>query len=172
MVYNIIAMKKVDFLQYYFDYKDKIFNYFLYRLNFDKSLAEDLTSDVFLRAYKKIDTFDKNKASFQTWLYKIAHNRLANHYRDTKKVESLEEMSIKSLGVSDERYLNKLCAELELKLIIEKIREMPYKYSQILLMRLVSDLSYGEIAEILKIEEGNARVLFSRALKKINEELN
>ena len=55
---------KLKFIKYYLKYRDKIYNYFLYRLNFDREVAEDLTSEAFLRAFKKFADFDEKKASF------------------------------------------------------------------------------------------------------------
>ena len=68
------------FLRYYNEYKDKIYTFFLYRVNFNCEQAEDLTADVFLKAFRKFDTFDRAR-SFQAWIYTIARNHLYNYYR-------------------------------------------------------------------------------------------
>lgn len=164
-------MKKTEFIKYYFKYKDKIYTYFLYRLNFDKELAEDMTSQTFLKAYRNLDTYDKEKSLFQTWLFTIAHNLLLNFYRDNKVNESVEQMELLGVMVKDELYLNRLINQLEAKLIIDKIQTLPSNYSQVLIMRLVNQLGYQEIAEIINKDEGNVRVLFSRGIKKISSEL-
>ena len=49
-----------NFIPYYNQFKNKIYNYFLYRVGFDKSLAEDLTSEVFVKALKSFDDFDES----------------------------------------------------------------------------------------------------------------
>ena len=74
---------QTNYLAYYREYKDKIYNYFYYRVNFNCALAEDLTSEVFTKALIKFDYFDQER-SFQSWVYKIAQNHLFNYYRDNK----------------------------------------------------------------------------------------
>jgi len=162
---------KLEFLRHYFKNKHKIYNYFLYRLNFDRSQAEDLTSETFLRAYKKFESFDEEKASFRTWIFTIAHNLLVNFYRDKKETLSLEETDLAGIKVADEAYLNKLINQLEIKLIVDKIMALPENYSQVLILRLVNQLSFSEISQIVNKEEGNVRVLFSRGMNKLSEKI-
>ena len=71
-MYNIKEMAG-DFLKHYNQYKDKIFNYFWYRLNFNRAEAEDMTQDVFLKALDNFDKFDPDR-SFQAWIYTISKN--------------------------------------------------------------------------------------------------
>ena len=161
---------KLKFIKYYLKYRDKIYNYFLYRLNFDREVAEDLTSEAFLRAFKKFADFDEKKASFSTWMFTVAHNLLVNYYRDKKSALSVEQMEMAGIQFKDEKYLNKLVNQLEIKLAIDKIMALPAEYAQVLIMRLVNQLEYKEIAEIIGKEEGNVRVIVSRGLDKLNQE--
>ena len=73
----------MEFQTLYWRFKDKIYNYFYYRTGFNKSVAEDLTSTVFLSALEHFDSYDKSRP-FQPWIFRIAHNLLVNHYRQTK----------------------------------------------------------------------------------------
>lgn len=163
---------KLKFIKYYLKYRDKIYNYFLYRLNFDREAAEDLTSEAFMRAFKKFKSFNEDKASFSTWIFTVAHNLLVNFYRDKKPTQSIEAMDLAGIMVKDEKYLNKLVNQLETKLAIDKIMSLPGEYGQVLIMRLVNQLEYEEIATIMGKEENNVRVMVSRGLDKLNKEFN
>ena len=84
-----MVSRQKKFKHYYCQYKDKIFTYFYYRVNFNQALAEDLTSDVFIKALKAFKRFEADK-SFQAWIYAIARNHLINHYRVATREVQLE----------------------------------------------------------------------------------
>jgi len=157
---------KDSFIPYYNQFKDKIFNYFLYRVGFDKTMAEDLTSEVFIKAFKNFDQFDESK-KFQSWIYMIAHNHLVNHYKSDKHEVSLE------LVEDFLQYLDKGAEEkYELERILKIISSMDKTDSEILQLKLVDELNNQEIADILEKEEGAIRTQISRSLSKLREILN
>ncbi|MFA5126813.1 MAG: RNA polymerase sigma factor [Patescibacteria group bacterium] len=155
-----------NFIAHYEKYKDKIYVYFLYRVGFNRETAEDLTSEVFLKALKSFSTFDQNR-SFQSWIYAIAHNHLVNHYRvANREVELTENVSITQ---SDHK---KIELGYELELILKEINKMEANDRDILLLRFVDQLDNSEIAELLGKEEGAVRTKISRSLAKLREKLD
>lgn len=155
-----------DFISYYNQYKNKIFVYLLYRVNFDKELAEDLTSEVFLKALDNFNNFDESR-SFQAWIYAIAHNHLVNYYRIANRVTNLDE----------DKYISKIDIDkveltFELEQIFKVINMMEASDREVLLMRFVDQLSNTEIAELLDKEEGAIRTKMSRSLNKLRSLLN
>lgn len=74
----------MDKTQIYEDYHTKVLRYIQSKVN-DSYLAEDLCSDVFVKVYEKLDTFNEKKASISTWIFTITRNRLIDYYR-TRKV--------------------------------------------------------------------------------------
>ncbi|MFA5130861.1 MAG: RNA polymerase sigma factor [Patescibacteria group bacterium] len=158
--------KQNNFLPYYNQYKDKIYNYFLYRVGFDKPLAEDLSSEVFIKALKSFADFDENK-KFQSWIYMIAHNHLVNHYKTAGRVIPIEPLE------NSLYYIDKSAEERhELARVLEIIDAMENSESEILRFRFIDQLSNSEIAEILGKEEGAIRTQISRTLVKLREILN
>lgn len=152
-----------SFIGYYEQYKNKIFVYFLYRVNFNRTVAEDLTSEVFLKALKNFDTFDKNR-SFQSWIYAIAHNHLVNHYRvANRETELLENQFV------TQRELDQIDQKQELERVLGAIKKMIDSDREILLLRFVDELSNSEIASLLEKDEGAIRTKMSRALVKLRE---
>lgn len=150
-----------SFIGYYEQYKNKIFVYFLYRVNFNRAVAEDLTSEVFLKALKNFDTFDKNR-SFQSWIYAIAHNHLVNHYRvANRETELLENQFV------TQHELDQIDQKQELERVLRAIKKMVDSDREILLLRFVDELSNSEIATLLEKDEGAIRTKMSRSLAKL-----
>jgi RNA polymerase sigma-70 factor, ECF subfamily len=152
-----------SFLGHYNTYKDKIYNYFWYRLNFNRELAEDMTSEVFLKAFDKYDTYDKTRP-FQAWIYAIAHNHLLNHYRVAGRETSL--LPEHDRGDDSVRQLE---IGLELERAIAKIHNLEKTYGDVLFLRYADGLSNKEIAEFLGLEEGAVRTRVSRGMKMLKE---
>lgn len=155
-----------NFILYYNQFKDKIYNYFFYRVGFDRLLAEDLTSEVFVKALKSFDNFDKNK-KFQPWIYTIAHNHLVNHYAAYKRLEPLESVEPVAVQYSDRSAEN----NYELDRIIKIIDRMDSNDREVLRLKFIDELSTQEIAAILLKEEGAVRTQISRSLNKLRQML-
>lgn len=154
-----------QFIRYYNKFKDKIFVYFLYRTGFNRAVAEDLTSEVFLKAFKNFDTFDQTR-SFQAWIYAIAHNHLVNYYRTAQRESSaLEE----TYAIPSDAH--KIELEYELEAIMKVIQTMEPSDQEVLLLRFVDGLSNAEIATLLNKEEGAIRTKISRSLAKLRKKI-
>jgi RNA polymerase sigma-70 factor (ECF subfamily) len=152
-----------NFLSYYNQFKDKIFNYFLYRVGFDRALAEDLTSEVFIKALKNFSGFDRSK-KFQSWIYAIAHNHLVNHYlqsaKDTIPLEVVEDF----LSVPDDNNFEK---KYEADKVLKVIDTMESNDREVLRLKFIDEMSNQEISEIIGKEEGAVRTQISRSLSKL-----
>lgn len=166
-MYNITAMatKENDFLGYYNKHKDKIYNYFWYRVGFNRALAEDLTSEVFLKAYKNFDSFDPARP-FQAWIYAVAKNHLLNYYRLANRETEL--FLADSLAKNQ---LLEIDRRLELERIFNLINSMADYYKEVLFLRFADGLDNKEIAEALGKEEGAIRTQISRALEELRSKL-
>lgn len=150
-----------SFISYYNQFKDKIFNYLFYRTGFDRELAEDLTSEVFIKAFKNFDSFDRDK-HFQSWIFTITKNHLINHYKADKRIVPIEDVE-QTLSIPPED----IGRVLEVKNIISIIETMDDSDRGPLLMRYVSDLTNQEIAQVLDKDEGAVRTQVSRSLVKL-----
>ncbi len=157
---------RADFLAYYNQYKDKIYTYFWYRVGFNQALAEDLTSEVFIKALKNFDSYDQGRP-FQAWIYKIAQNHLINHYktsnRETELIEAIE---------TPRREKEAIETRLELERVMEYIHELNQYHREVLLLRFVDGLDNQEIAAVLNKEEGAVRTQISRALEELRKRIN
>ena len=156
-------------------YQGKLFAY-LFRLIGNREEAEDLLQDVFIKAYKNINSYDTSR-KFSSWIYRIAHNEAVNFIkrRYLKKFISWEDISstkdkmeAKSMDDGpDEIWLKKESTEG----VGEAIQKLPLKYRQVLLLRYFSDKSYEEISEILGKPLNTVGTLINRAKKKLAAEV-
>lgn len=154
-----------EFTEVYLKYSDKIFR-FLYWHCQDIQKAEDLTSEVFFRAFKKWQEFKDEYP--QAWLYRIARNLLIDSYRSKRSLSSLEE----ALEISiDEDLIENLEKNEEVQKLKLALGKLPENLRQVIILRFFEDLSSAEVGSILGIAEGNVRVLQYRGLQKLKEEL-
>lgn len=133
--------------------------------------AEDCTQETFIKAYKNISKYD-SKASFFTWIYRIAINTCYDLKRKQKRTQwvSIDENSDSEDGslflqVEDNRMLpdEQLIQEYSDEKVQEMIDMLPYNYGRILRLREIDGLSYHEIAKIENIEEGTVKSRLARA---------
>ncbi|MFC4560017.1 RNA polymerase sigma factor [Virgibacillus kekensis] len=143
---------------------------FFYVKTSNKQIAEDLTQEVFYQAIKKISTFSF-ESSVETWLFAIAKNRLRNFYRSKKYQDHLlqklpkEEVAFTS---PEEQLLEKE----QQKTLIEAIHQLEELPKEIVTLRIYGELSFKEIAALVKKSENYMRIIFHRAKLKIQNELD
>jgi len=134
-------------------------------VNFNSTVAEDLTSDVFLKALANFESFDQSR-TFNAWIYTIARNHLLNYYRTANR--EIELPNATDLNTDCRKQVE---LSLELSKIIEKIKELDSYYREVLLLRFVDGLDNKEMAEVLGKEEGAVRTQISRALNELRKKL-
>lgn len=154
------------FTQNYHQFKDKIFNYFWYRVNFNRELAEDLTSEVFIKAMKNFTSF-KVSQSFQAWIFTIAHNHLVDHYKKKKRDVSLED--ILEMADGDKKAIEN---KVFVKEVIVEIERLPDYYQEVVTLKYINGLTTKEMSEILEKEEGAIRTALSRAVKELKGKID
>lgn len=148
-------------------YIERIYR-FVYFKTFDKDVAEDIVSTVFLKAYERIGTYDVKRGAFSQWIYGIARNAVIDHYRTQKQHIDIED--IFDIG-EHERTEEKIDAR-ELLVKVEKyLTTLNPRQREIVTLRLWEELSYREIAEIVGGTEDAAKVMFSRTIRELRDKL-
>jgi len=141
-----------------------------------KEDAEDLTQEVFLKAYRSWNTF-RGDAEISTWLYRITINLCLNHIEQQKRQNFLQ-VAGDSLSdffhrPSDEKNPHQLLEEIELKKSIQTaIDALPDKQRITFVLSKYDDLSQQEIAAVMEITEGAVEQLLQRAKANLREKLN
>lgn len=155
--------KYQSFLSYYNDFKDKIYSYFLYRVGFDIKTAEDLTADVFLKAFKNFKKFNPDR-SFQAWIYAISRHHLINYYKSSRQQVSLDEAI--NISADEAKQVEDL---LEFERVVKAMNGLRENYQEPLMMRYLEGLTNREIATVLNKEEGTIRARISRGLTQLRK---
>lgn len=161
---------KAAFGELYERYVEKIYSYVYYRTG-NHHDAEDLTARVFFRAMAHIETYTERGVPFQAWLYRIAHNLIANWHRDRgrRKIIALDEFiagSLKSDSPDRQAEENE-----EREHLLAAIRRLPEERQQLLTLKFVDHLPNAEIGEIMNRTEGAIKSLYHRTLIALRDEL-
>lgn len=147
-------------------YYKEIYMYIYNQLS-DKELSLDITQEVFINMIKSIDTYDKKKCSFRTWLYKIASNKVIDYYRSKSykklmKLQSIDEIDIKSdFSIEDDFIKGE-----RIKEILEIVNEFEANLQQIFRLKIFSDMTFKDIANLLELSESTVKTRYYSLIKK------
>ena len=161
---------KEAFGELYERYVTKIYNYVYYRTG-NHHDAEDLTARVFFRAMGHIDSYTDRGVPFQAWLYRIAHNLVANWHRDRgrRKIIPLDEFVATRLATdAPDKHAE---AKEERERLMAAIRRLPDERQQLLALKFVENLSNAEIGAIMDRTEGAIKSLYHRTLIALRDDL-
>lgn len=147
-------------------YYDQIFR-FIFRRTADESVAGDICSQVFLKAMQRLNKYQFKGVPFSAWLYRIASNEVAQHFRNTQKnpVVSISEYNFNHLASELDEQKNE---DLRDKLL-QVLDELKPDDVQLIEMRFFEERPFKEIANILEITESNAKVKTYRLLEKLKK---
>lgn len=141
----------------------------VYRQVLDEEAAHDITQETFVKAYRRLATFDKRR-SFKTWLLTIASNSAIDYLRARRPKLSLDEI------LAEEPYLEPSARdnpeeEVELTLFVDKLSKaaalLPLRYRQAFALRYQFDLTYSEISQVMNENENTVRTLLFRAKDRL-----
>lgn len=163
----LLNNKNMEFENYFCRYYNQAFKFSLKKVS-NPQIAEDLTMDAFVSCYQKFDDFDRQKASFATWLYVVLNNKIKNYYRDHKTIIDIDECSDLLNSQDDEMIQAMYICEMRnaLALAMETLNETQ---KQIVVKKYFRNMSSNEIAVDIGSTPGNVRVQLTRAIKKLKE---
>jgi len=157
------------------NYKNMVYN-LAYRMSSSPHEAEDISQEAFMRAYQSLARFNPSY-KFSTWLYQITLNII----RDRFKKKALNYVSLDTpIETDDSEFFpqpadstnnpEQIMAQKEDFQVIQKaILSLPLKYREVLVLRHLQDLSYIEIANILKLPQGTVKVRLYRAREQLRK---
>lgn len=159
------------FVELYDRYFPKIFRYVSWRVG-NREDAEDIVSDVFMRALGNLDQFNERaNATFSSWLFRIAHNRVIDHYRahNKERLVALEDVP----EIEDDALLPD--ALVEHQALFQEMRmhidTLPPRQKEILLMRFFGEMRNKDIAEVLRIDERTVASALMRGLQTLRKHI-
>jgi len=157
----------------YSRYVEKIYNYIFYRTGSAKD-AEDLTGKVFFKAMSNIKNYKHMGLPFSAWLYRIAHNLVANYHRDrSRKTEvSLDHVPGEILPQVELQPEPHVVRNQEVENLLVFIHELADNRQELLILKFVDQLSNIEIGKIMRKSEGAIKSLYHRTLLELREKMN
>ena len=148
-------------------YIDQIYRYVFYRV--DNEEAEDIVENIFVRVWEKIDKYVPGQHPFSSWMFRIAHNMVVDHYRRHRKHVSLRERLPKHVNQSSDDPVDFAQSKLTQGYVREALSELKDDYQQVLILKYLSGFDNNEIAQIMGKKPGNVRILQYRALKSLRQ---
>jgi|CXWL01.1.fsa_nt_gi RNA polymerase sigma-70 factor (ECF subfamily) len=153
------------FGELYDAYFSQIHKYVYYKVAAEH--VDDLVGTIFIKAWTKIKKYRRTGFPFSSWLFRIAHNTLVDHYRTHKQYYELEE-KITDESMDPQALLEK---NLNGERVHQALRKIGKNYQEVILLKFMNDMSNDEIAQMLDTSESNVRTMQFRALKKLKAEL-
>lgn len=148
----------------------RVYRHIYYRVP-SQADAEDITQDVFVRAWNAIGSYRGKGGPFVAWLLAIARNLVADYYRTKKKTVSLEVESPSDLADSAAGPEALVEASLNRNLVRSAVARLKGDRQRVILMRFIDGFSYEEIARALGKSAGAVRVIQYRALQELRHQM-
>ena len=163
-------------------YTSPLFN-FTTRLT-DKDNAPDIVQDVFVKIWKKLDSFDISKSSFKTWIFTVTKNTIIDFWRKNKipggekKILSFSDLEKNddysfSENIKDENILpDEALIKLEDRELLNKmINKLPENYKIVLMLHYQEEMTFDEVGKVLNKPPNTVKSYHQRAIKKLREML-
>jgi RNA polymerase sigma factor (sigma-70 family) len=150
----------------YVEYSKQVYKY-LFCLTHNEHLAEELTQETFYIALKKTHSF-RGECKLYVWLCQIAKHLYYKELKKHKRLETIPLQEMQNRQVAREDGMENNCiSQLDMYQKMERLEE---KEREVMYLRIMADLSFKQIGELLNISENLARVTFYRAKLKIKED--
>ena len=152
-------------------YVGRIYSYIYYRTG-NQHDAEDLTARVFFRAMRHVENYTDRGLPLSAWLYRIAHNLVANWHRDNSRKKEIpldEIILVRHSGDLPERVL---IENEEKENLLNVIHRLPSDRQQLIILKFVEHLSNAEIGQVMGRSEGAVKSLYHRTLLTLRDDFD
>ena len=151
----------------YSNHVERIYRYVFYQVR-DKMTAEDITEEVFIKAWRAIDSCRGKEETFSSWLYRIAHNCTIDVLRRRQKQLAIETGST----VEVSHHQPEIETELKRRELLEAIAYLPQNQRQVITLKFIEELDNQEIGQVMGKNQGAIRILQMRALATLRQRLS
>ncbi len=149
---------------------DRIYSYVYHRVG-NTADAEDLTAKTFYQALGSIEKYRDQGLPFAAWLYRIAHNLVANHHRAQARWCFTELEDQEFVGSSAERPDHAAESEEQKRALLAAIHRQPEERQRLLIMKFADRLSNEEIGRVMGKTESSIKSLYFRTLRALRSDL-
>jgi RNA polymerase sigma-70 factor (ECF subfamily) len=166
------TLDRAAFEELYDVYLPKVYNYVCYRVG-DEHTAEDITAEAFERALTHLHTYRSDRGAFSTWLFRIAHNLVANHLRARDRrpeIYPLESLP-QSAATNDTSPEQAAIEADQWRRVQMHMQELPQRQQDVLALKFGAGLGNQEIAKAMKLKPNHIGVLLYRAVRALRQAL-
>jgi len=147
--------------QIYLDYKDKITRFVGSKVG-DYSQVEDIVSNIFVKVYSHLDSFDPEKASISTWIYTIANNTVLDYYRGRRVFEEVPE------ELSDDTEVDaELLQEESLRMLADALERLSERERDLIVLHYYKGMLLKDVAAKMGMSYANAKIIHKKALTSL-----
>jgi RNA polymerase sigma factor (sigma-70 family) len=167
-----LPLAQTNFADLFREHYARVYRYVRYRVD-DDMTAEDLTAEIFERAYRYRDRYDASRGSFSTWITSIAHNWVNNFLvaqsrRDQNELIPNDDMETTDIATSaDVSPEAQAITSERIRRLLLCLDRLSARDRQVIALRFASDMRNKEIAELLGMKEHTVSVVVLRALDKL-----
>ncbi|MDP2932463.1 MAG: sigma-70 family RNA polymerase sigma factor [Chloroflexota bacterium] len=147
-------------------YLDRIYRYVFYQVK-DRMTAEDVTEEVFVKAWQAIDSCKGKGQTFSPWLYRIAHNQVIDNIRGQRKTVSTD---VDIAGDDDPELETE--GKLERERLLAAISGLSQSQQQVIMLKFIEGMHTRQIGQIMGKSQGAVRILQMRALARLRQKLD
>lgn len=163
------ADKETRLASLYDEYFDKIAHYAYARIG-DKAEAEDIASEVFLRALDSLKKYEERGLPMEAWLFKIAHNLVVDHLRRAAKKKTVPIEAVEIADKADPQATAEM--NFELQRVARAMKQLTHEQSEVIRLRFLGGLTSREVGGMLGKSDGAVREMQRVAMEKIRKLLN
>ena len=163
---------QLNFAELFRQYYPRVYSYLRYRVSSPED-AEDLIATIFEKAYTHREQFDVTKGAFSTWLFRIAHNTLANYYRTRQRRSVWEtESSLPGDLVTPEASPEIQIVQQEtMAQLLQGLERLSERDQEVISLKFAGRLGNKEIGQIMDLKEKTVSVVLLRAMRRLQREL-
>lgn len=158
------------FSEIYDQYIDKIYRFVFLKVD-SQETTEDLCSEAFTRLWQSMDKGTKIENP-QAFIYQIARNLIADHYRRNSKIKLVSVENCKEIEDNELNLQEKAVLDSDINTVKLALNNIKPEYQDVIICHYLDDLSIPEIAEIMNKPKNNIRVTLHRGLKALKRELS
>lgn len=161
-----------DFAEQFRHYYPRIYNYLRYRVKMPED-AEDLIGITFEKAYRHRQQFDPEKGAFSAWIFRIAHNTLANYYRSHQRqaVWEANGEALDDLITPEASPEAQLIQQEAITHLLQGVAQLSERDQEIISLKFASRLSNREISQIMDLKEKTVSVVLLRAIRRLQKQV-
>ena len=156
LVRQAIDGNQSAFTQIYDEYFNKVYRYIYFRVN-SQAEAEDLTQEVFLKAFQAISSYKWRNVPFASWLFRIAHNQVIDHVRKQAKQKRAPLEEATAVSAEDPVAITEQKTEVEE--LTAALKKLPPAQQEVISLRFIAGLHIAEVAKTLGKSEGTIKAL-------------